>query len=224
MPCTRAEREQHGEARREHARDRRERVDEQPDEHHRPAPERIRQRALHERHQRERHHVDRDGLLDLPVDERELLRDGRERRIERVDGERAHHRERREQCCDSPVRSMVWLSLTSSSGTTFTARSVATRRDQRRGSSLRSSTSTSAEPTMTPSTWPLEALHLLAAANAEARAHGQRRCSAHAIEIAQHFVRHGHVLAGGAGHGDGVDESLAALAQPLQAAPASSPA
>ena len=191
-----------------------------PHEHHRPAPERIRQRALDERHQRERHHVDRDGLLDLPGRERELLRDGRERRIERVDGERAHHRQRRQQCCDSPVRSVVVFldELVGNYLHRALRRNVAS---NAAGSSLRSSTSTSAEPTTTPSTCPLKALHLLAAANAEARAHGQLRRRAHAVEIAQHVIGHGNVLAGGAGHGDGVHEALAALAHLLRGARAS---
>ena len=52
--------------RREHAGDRAHGVQRHAPDHDRPPPERIRQRAVHQRGERERHHVRRDHLLELP--------------------------------------------------------------------------------------------------------------------------------------------------------------
>src|SRR5215469_14035926 len=51
-------------------------------------------------------------------------------------------------------------------------------------------------------------LDLLAAADAEAGADRQRRECAHAIEVGEDLLRHGDVAAGGARHGDCVDEAF----------------
>ena len=92
------------------------------------------------------------------------------------------------------------------------------------GSALRSSTSTSAEPTMTPSTCGARRAHLLAAADAESRAHRNRRKLAHAVEVVEHSLRHLDALAGRSRHGDRVDESLALPRTTAPCAPHPSPA
>ena len=62
-----------------------------------------------------------------------------------------------------------------------------------------------------------QTVHLLLGANAEAGAHGHVGRRTHAVEVAGHLFRHGHVLARGARHGHGIDEALRGAAQTLEA-------
>jgi hypothetical protein len=82
---------------RQHAGDGTHRVQRHAGDHHRAAADGVRQRPVHERRERERHHVRRDDLLELPGVDLQRGFHGVEGREERIDGERAHHRQPAEQ-------------------------------------------------------------------------------------------------------------------------------
>ncbi|EGF30365.1 hypothetical protein IMCC9480_1616 [Oxalobacteraceae bacterium IMCC9480] len=65
--------------------------DQQRGQNHRPPAERIRQRAVEQRHQRIAEQIDAEGLLDQHRADGELLADGDEGRQVGIGGERAEH-------------------------------------------------------------------------------------------------------------------------------------
>jgi len=81
--------------------------DEQATQDHPPAAEGVRQRAVHQAHQRIRQQVDADGLLHRHLVGTQLRADGRERREDGVDRERAEHRQTAQQQGQTAVRDRV---------------------------------------------------------------------------------------------------------------------
>ena len=93
----RSEQQQRAEARCERAGGGRQNIDRESPQHHRAPTERIGQRAMHECGDRKRQHVGRQRLLHLQSGDAELVLHRAEAGKERVDRERADHRQRGEQ-------------------------------------------------------------------------------------------------------------------------------
>ncbi len=97
QPLQRAESEQRGQVLRQRAADRSEREDDQAADDHALAPDRVRQRPVHQAHQGIGDEIRADGLLDRDLVRTQPRAHHRERRENGVDRERSEHRQAAQQ-------------------------------------------------------------------------------------------------------------------------------
>ena len=143
-PLHGSERQEPRKARRHCAANRCSGISRKSNEHDGSAAERIGQGPKYQGHDRKRHEVRGERLLHLPDADPKLRLDRRKRRKEGIDRERAYRRKRRQEHSQTAMRAGVLPKTHRTAGRSEASHAA--------GSALRSSTSTSAEPTMTPST------------------------------------------------------------------------
>src|SRR5882724_1378493 len=146
--------EQGGKVGGEGAADRGQSVNGESCQDHRAAAHGIRQWALHQGHDGQRQHVDRQRLLDGPLAQRKVRCNGVERRKKSIDRERTHHGQRGQQCRELPISAAAFAGHPFSLGLPWVWWDPRRAPSHSVGLSPRSRTSTNAEPTTTPSTWP----------------------------------------------------------------------